>query len=98
MYKRGKTIKLGDLLAEGYAFYEQAAGSEEYDRCVKLTDAITSLENVQVKPHTHNITGNDNVCTECGKEFAASVTQNGAVTHYEDFNAALSPPPRQAIR
>ena len=90
VYKRGKTIKLGDLLAEGYAFYEQAAGSEEYDRCVKLTDAITSLENVQVKPHTHNITGNDNVCTECGKEFAASVTQNGAVTYYEDFNAALS--------
>ena len=81
---------LSGLLADGYAFYEQAAGSEEYDRCVRLDDMITSLESVQVKPHTHNFTGNNTGCTECGKEFAASVTQNGAVTYYEDFAAALS--------
>ena len=81
---------ISGLLADGYAFYEQAAGSEEYDRCVRLDDMITYWDNVQVKPHTHNFTGNHNGCTECGKEFAASVTQNGAVTYYEDFNTAIS--------
>lgn len=81
---------ISGLLADGYAFYEQTAGSEEYDRCVRLDDMITSLESVQVKPHTHNFTGNNTGCTECGKEFAASVTQNGAVTYYEDFAAALN--------
>ena len=81
--------QLSGLLADGYAFY-WPTDSGEYDRYVSLFDTTTYLDNVQVKPHTHTITGNNNVCTECGKEFAASVTQNGAVTYYEDFNAALS--------
>ena len=81
---------LSGLLADGYAFYWWITDSGEYDRYVSLDDTTTYLDNVQVKPHTHTITGNNNVCTECGKEFAASVTQNGAVTYYEDFNAALS--------
>ena len=81
--------QLSGLLADGYAFY-WPTDSGEYDRYVELFDTTTYLDNVQVKPHTHTITGNNNVCTECGKEFAASVTQNGAVTYYEDFNAALS--------
>ena len=81
--------QLSGLLADGYAFY-WITDSGEYDRYVRLFDTTTYLDNVQVKPHTHNFTGNDNGCTECGKEFAASVTQNGAVTYYEDFNAALS--------
>ena len=81
--------QLSGLLADGYAFY-LPTDSGEYDRYVELFDTTTYLDNVQVKPHTHTITGNNNVCTECGKEFAASVTQNGAVTYYEDFNAALS--------
>ena len=53
---------LSGLLADGYAFY-QKTDSGEYDRCVKLTDAITSLENVQVKGHTHNFV--NGVCTDC---------------------------------
>ena len=53
---------LSGLLADGYAFY-QKTDSEEYDQCVKLTDAITSLENVQVKGHTHNFV--NGVCTVC---------------------------------
>ena len=39
-----------------------------------------------VKPHTHNIVNGQ---CECGAQFAASVTQNGAVTYYEDFAKAL---------
>ena len=80
---------ISGLLADGYAFY-QKTDSGEYDQYVNLADTITSLENVQVKGHTHNFTGNNNVCTECGKAFAASVTQNGAVTYYKDFNTALA--------
>ncbi len=79
---------ISGLLADGYAFY-QKTDSEEYNQYVNLADK-TSLENVQVKPHTHNFTGNSNVCTECGKAFAASVTQNGTVTYYKDFNTALN--------
>lgn len=40
-----------------------------------------------VKPHTHEVVGG--VC-ECGAAFAAGVTQNGTVTYYKDFNAALA--------
>ena len=80
---------ISGLLADGYAFY-QKTDSEEYDQCVKLTDAIAYLENVQVKPHTHNSTGNDNVCTECGKEFAASVTAQGSVSYYDTIDSAFT--------
>ena len=60
---------ISELLADGYAFYAQAAGSKEYDQYVKLTDAISSLENVQVKGHTHNI--ENGVCTVCGAQMVA---------------------------
>ena len=39
-----------------------------------------------VKPHTHKVV---NGACECGATFAASVTQNGAVTYYKDFHTAL---------
>ena len=54
---------ISGLLADGYAFYAQAAGSKEYDQYVKLTDAISSLENVQVKGHTHHFV--NGVCADC---------------------------------
>ena len=53
---------ISGLLADGYAFY-QKTDSEEYDQCVKLTDAIAYLENVQVKGHTHSFV--NGVCTAC---------------------------------
>ncbi len=40
-----------------------------------------------VKPHTHKVV---NGACECGATFAASVTQNGTVTYYKDFNTALN--------
>lgn len=40
-----------------------------------------------VKPHTHEVV---NGACECGATFAASVTQNGAVTYYKDFHTALN--------
>ena len=77
---------ISGLLADGYAFY-QKTDSGKYDRYVKFDDTITSLESVQVKGHTHEVVNGQ--CTACGATFAASVTQNGAVTYYEDFAKAL---------
>lgn len=65
---------ISGLLADGYAFY-QKTDSEEYDQCVKLTDAITSLENVQVKGHTHNFV--NGVCTVCDYACLHTNMKNG---------------------
>ncbi len=96
---------LSGLLADGYAFYEQAAGSEEYDRYVKLTDAITSLENVQVKGHTHSFVNGvctvcdyaclhtnmngGGFCPDCNTQMVAKVEVGGTVTYSADFQEAM---------
>ena len=80
-----------------------AAGSMLFDQNSKYIDLASKeywhidIENVAaiflytegciVKPHTHEVV---NGACECGATFAASVTQNGAVTYYKDFNEALS--------
>lgn len=64
-----------DLTKEDYWTIEpEGAGFFYTEKCI-------------VKPHTHEVV--DGVC-ECGAAFAASVTQNGTVTYYKDFNAALA--------
>ena len=95
---------ISGLLADGYAFY-QKTDSEEYDQCVKLTDAITSLENVQVKGHTHSFVngvcavcdyaclhtkmGNDGFCPDCNTQMAAKVEVGDTVTYSADFKEAM---------
>ena len=80
-----------------------AAGSMLFDQNSKYIDLASKkywhidienfgaiflyTEGCIVKPHTHKVVSG---ACECGATFAASVTQNGAVTYYEDFNAALS--------
>ena len=76
---------ISGLLADGYAFYAQAAGSKEYDQYVKLTDAITSQENVQVKGHTHNFV--NGVCAVCG---AQVVAQDNAGKYYLNLAEAFA--------
>lgn len=79
-----------------------AAGSMLFDQNSKYIDLASKkywhidIENVEaiflytekciVKPHTHKVV---NGACECGATFAASVTQNGAVTYYKDFHTAL---------
>lgn len=95
---------ISGLLADGYAFY-QKTDSEEYDRCVKLTDAITSLENVQVKGHTHNFVNGvctvcdyaclhtnmngDGFCPDCNTQMVAKVEVGDTVTYFADFKEAM---------
>ena len=95
---------ISGLLADGYAFY-QKTDSEEYDQCVKLTDAITSLENVQVKGHTHNFVNGvctvcdyaclhtnmngDGFCSDCNTQMVAKVEVGDTVTYSADFKEAM---------
>ena len=95
---------LSELLADGYAFY-QKTDSGKYDGYVKLADAITSLENVQVKGHTHNFVngvctvcdyaclhtkmGNDSFCPDCNTQMVAKVEVGGTVTYSADFKEAM---------
>ena len=75
---------ISGLLADGYAFYQKTDGGE-YDQYVKLTDAISSLENVQVKGHTHNLV--NGVCTVCG---AQMVAQDNAGKYYLNLQDAFA--------
>lgn len=61
--------------------------SKEYWHIENVGAIFLYTEKCIVKPHTHKVV---NGACECGATFAASVTQNGAVTYYKDFNEALS--------
>ena len=103
---------ISGLLADGYAFY-QKTDSEEYDRCVKLTDAITSLENVQVKGHTHNFVNGvctvcdyaclhtnmngDGFCPDCNTQMVAKVEVGDTVTYSADFKEAMNAAVNSAV-
>ncbi|MEQ2847935.1 S-layer homology domain-containing protein, partial [Agathobaculum butyriciproducens] len=96
---------ISGLLADGYAFY-QKTDSEEYNQCVKLTDAITSRENVQVKGHTHSFVNGvctdcdyaclhtnmngDGSCPDCNTQMVAKVEVGGTVTYSADFKEAMN--------
>ena len=95
---------ISGLLADGYAFY-QKTDSEEYDQCVKLTDASAYLENVQVKGHTHNFVNGvctvcdyaclhtnmngDGFCPDCNTQMVAKVEVGDTVTYSADFKEAM---------
>ena len=79
---------ISGLLADGYAFYAQAAGSKEYDQYVKLTDAISSLQNVQVKGHTHNI--ENGICTVCGAQMEAKDNTGKYYLNLQDAFAGVA--------
>ena len=61
--------------------------SKEYWHIENVGAIFLYTEGCIVKPHTHKVV---NGACKCGATFAASVTQNGAVTYYEDFHTALS--------
>lgn len=95
---------ISGLLADGYAFY-QKTDSEEYNQCVKLADAITSLENVQVKGHTHNFVNGvctvcdyaclhtnmngGGFCSDCKTQMVAKVEVGDTVTYSADFKETM---------
>ena len=78
---------ISGLLADGYAFYEKT-DSGEYDGYVNLDDAITSLENVQVKRHTHEVV--NGVCTVCKQEMKAQDTTGKYYLNLQDAFAGVA--------
>lgn len=78
----------GSMLFDQNGKYIDLARKEYWHIDIENVEAIfLYTEKCIVKPHTHKVV---NGACECGATFAASVTQNGTVTYYKDFNEALS--------
>ena len=88
-----------DLLADGYAFYDNDG---KLVNAAKITGRY--LYNVHIGTHAHSFTNGtcacgytcphtsvdaNGACTVCGKQFAASITEDNDVTYYDTFNSAL---------
>ena len=78
----------GSMLFDQDGKYIDLASKEYWHIDIENVEAIfLYTEKCIVKPHTHKVV---NGACECGATFAASVTQNGAVTYYKDFHTALN--------
>lgn len=88
-----------DLLAAGYAFYDNDGNLVNVAEITGM-----NLNNVRIWPHQHTFTNGacacgytcphtlvdeSGACTVCGKQFAASITEDNDVTYYDLFNDAL---------
>lgn len=85
------TAGLEAIFADGSMLFNQNGkyidlSSKEYWPPEMGGASFVYTERCIVKPHTHKVV---NGACECGATFAASVTQNGAVTYYKDFHTAL---------
>ena len=85
------TAGLEAIFADGSMLFDQNGkyidlSSKEYWPPEMGGASFVYPERCIVKPHTHKVV---NGACECGATFAASVTQNGAVTYYKDFHTAL---------
>ena len=86
------TAGLEAIFADGSMLFDQDdkyidLASKKYWHIENVGAIFLYTEGCIVKPHTHKVV---NGACECGATFAASVTQNGTVTYYKDFNEALS--------
>ena len=91
VYKRGNTIKLGDLLAEGYAF-RQNGTFLEYARELKNNDTVEEVEVVRCTSHVD--ANGDKRCDYCNTDLATGMvatSETGGTTYYHtDLSAALA--------
>lgn len=90
VYKRGKTIKLGDLLAEGYAF-RQNGTFLEYARELKNKDTVEEVEVVRCTSHVD--ADGDKLCDYCNTDLktgmVATSETGGTTYYYTNLSAAL---------
>lgn len=89
-YERGKTIKLGDLLAEGYAF-RQNGTFLEYARELKNNDTVEEVEVVRCTSHVD--ADGDKLCDYCNTDLktgmVATSETGGTTYYYTNLSAAL---------
>lgn len=89
--KESDAAGLKAIFADGSMLFDQDGkyidlASKEYWHIENVGASFFYTNECAVKPHTHKVV---NGACECGATFAASVTQNGAVTYYKDFHTAL---------
>ena len=91
VYKRGNTIELGDLLAEGYAF-RQNGTFLEYARELKNNDTVEEVEVVRCTSHVD--ADGDKLCDYCNTDLktgmVATSETGGTTYYYTNLSAALS--------
>ena len=91
VYKRDKTINLGDLLAEGYAF-RQNGTFLEYARELKNNDTVEEVEVVRCTSHVD--ADGDKLCDYCNTDLktgmVATSETGGTTYYYTNLSAALS--------
>ena len=89
-YERGKTIKLGDLLAEGHAF-RQNGTFLEYARELKNSDTVEKVEVVRCTSHVD--ADGDKLCDYCNTDLktgmVATSETGGTTYYYTNLSAAL---------
>lgn len=90
VYKRDKTINLGDLLAEGYAF-RQNGTFLEYARELKNKDTVEEVEVVRCTSHVD--ADGDKLCDYCNTDLktgmVATSETGGTTYYYTNLSAAL---------
>ena len=90
VYKRGKTITLGDLLAEGYAF-RQNGTFLEYAKELKNKDTVEEVEVVRCTSHVD--ADGDKLCDYCNTDLktgmVATSETGGTTYYYTNLSAAL---------
>ena len=90
-YERGKTIKLGDLLAEGHAF-RQNGTFLEYAKELKNNDTVEKVEVVRCTSHVD--ADGDKLCDYCNTDLktgmVATSETGGTTYYYTNLSAALN--------
>ncbi len=90
-YERGKTIKLGDLLAKGHAF-RQNGTFLEYAKELKNNDTVEEVEVVRCTSHVD--ADGDKLCDYCNTDLTtgmvATSETGGTTYYYTDLSAALA--------
>jgi len=74
---------LSSLLADGAAYYDQS------DNAISGS-AVSELNNVTVKTHTHTVDEKTGICSVCQKQMAASLTAGNETSWYLTLDAAIA--------
>ena len=73
---------LSSLLADGAAYYDQSGNAIS-------GSAVSELNNVTVKTHTHTVDEKTGICSVCQKQMAASLTAGNETSWYLTLDAAI---------
>ena len=73
---------LSSLLADGAAYYDQSGNAIS-------NSAVSELNDVTVKTHTHTVDEQTGICSVCQKQMAASLTAGNETSWYLTLDAAI---------